>query len=54
MLLGSNLVTWRSKKQNIVARSSAKDEFRAMAKGICESLWLKIILEDFKIIAVDQ
>ena len=31
-----NLVTWRSKKQNIVARSSAKLEFRSMTHGVCE------------------
>ena len=42
-------MTWRSKKQNVVARSSAEAEFRAMAQGICELLWLKIILEDLKI-----
>ncbi|RDX82783.1 putative mitochondrial protein, partial [Mucuna pruriens] len=30
MFLGGNLVTWRSKKQNVVARSSAKAEFQAM------------------------
>ena len=47
--LGGNPLTWRSKKQNVVARSSAEDEFRAMALGICELLWLKIILEDSKI-----
>ena len=47
--LGGNLVTWRSKKQNVVARSSAEAEFRAMALGICELLWLKIILQDLKI-----
>ncbi|XP_057514198.1 uncharacterized mitochondrial protein AtMg00810-like [Actinidia eriantha] len=47
--LGGNLVTWRSKKQNVVARSSAEAEFRAMAQGVCELLWLKIILEDLKI-----
>ena len=42
-------MTWRSKKQNVVAHSSAEAEFRAMAQGICELLWLKIILEDLKI-----
>ena len=40
--LGGNLVTWRSKKQNVVARSSAKSESRAIAQGLCELLWLKI------------
>nr|KYP54851.1 Copia protein [Cajanus cajan] len=38
MLLGGNLVTWRSKKQNVVAQSSAKAEFQALLRGICE--WL--------------
>ncbi|XP_024017443.1 uncharacterized protein LOC112090417 [Morus notabilis] len=47
--LGGNLVTWRSKKQNVVARASAEAEFRAMALGICELLWIKIILEDLEI-----
>ena len=47
--LGGNLVTWRSKKQNVVARSSAEEKFEAVAQGICELLWLKIILDDMKI-----
>jgi len=29
--------------------SSAEAEFRTMAQGICELLWLKIILEDLRI-----
>ena len=33
----------------MVARSSAEAEFRAMAQGVYELLWLKIILEDLKI-----
>ena len=47
--LGGNLVTWRNKKQNVVTRSRAEVEFRVMALGVCELLWLKIILEDLKI-----
>ncbi|RDX85953.1 putative mitochondrial protein, partial [Mucuna pruriens] len=50
MFLGGNLVTWRSKKQNVVAQSSAEVEFRAMAHGICEGLWMKIILDKLKIL----
>ena len=41
--------SWRSKKQSVVARSSAEAEFQAMALGICELLWLKIILDDLNI-----
>ncbi|CAJ2656182.1 unnamed protein product [Trifolium pratense] len=44
-----NLVTWRSKKQGVVARSSAEAEFRAMAQGICEGLWIHKVLEELKI-----
>ena len=49
VFLGCNLVSWRSKKQRMVARPSVEAEFRAMALGVCELLWLKIILEDLKI-----
>ncbi|CAH9070098.1 unnamed protein product [Cuscuta epithymum] len=41
-----NLVTWRSKKQTVVARSSAEAEFRAMANGICEGIWLNQVLKE--------
>ena len=47
--LGGNLVTWRSKKQSVVVRSSVEAEFRAMALGICEGMWIKSILKDLKI-----
>ncbi|CAH9070189.1 unnamed protein product [Cuscuta europaea] len=43
-----NLVTWRSKKQNVVARSSVESEFRAMANGICELLWIKRVITELK------
>ena len=48
-LLGRNLVTWKSKKQIMMARSSVEVEFRVIAHGTCEPLWLKIILGDLKI-----
>ncbi|KAL0543454.1 hypothetical protein IC582_018550 [Cucumis melo] len=41
-----NLVTWRSKKQSVVARSSAEAEYRAMSLGICEEIWLQKVLSD--------
>ncbi|XP_022853510.1 uncharacterized protein LOC111374981 [Olea europaea var. sylvestris] len=44
-----NTTTWRSKKQNVVARSSAEAEFRAVAQGICEGLWIKKLLGELKV-----
>ena len=44
--VGGNLITWRSKKLNVVARSSVEAEFRGMALGICKALWLRLLLMD--------
>ncbi|XP_035839071.1 secreted RxLR effector protein 161-like [Helianthus annuus] len=45
-LVGGNLVTWRSKKQKVVALSSAEAEFRGVARGLSEVLWIRKLLED--------
>ncbi|KAK8710039.1 hypothetical protein V6N13_145383 [Hibiscus sabdariffa] len=44
--LWGNMVTWRSKKQAVISRSSAEAEFRALAQGICEGIWLLKLLKD--------
>jgi reverse transcriptase-like protein len=41
-LVGGNLVTWKSKKQKVVALS----EFRGIAKGITELLWIRKLPEE--------
>jgi hypothetical protein len=43
--VGENLVTWKSKKQNVVALSSVEAEFKGMSKGLCEILWIKGLLK---------
>jgi hypothetical protein len=44
--VGGNLVSWKSKKQKVVALSSAEAEFRGMSKGLCELLWLRRLLTE--------
>lgn len=46
--VGSNLVTWRSKKQVVVARSSIKVEVRSMTHGVCELFWLRHLIYELE------
>jgi hypothetical protein len=47
--VGGNLVTWKSKKQNVVARSSVEAEYRVMTSTASELVWIKHLLCDMKI-----
>uniref|UniRef100_A0A2N9IBP6 Reverse transcriptase Ty1/copia-type domain-containing protein n=1 Tax=Fagus sylvatica TaxID=28930 RepID=A0A2N9IBP6_FAGSY len=44
--LGDSLISWRSKKQHIVSRSSTEAEYRALADTTSELLALRWLLED--------
>ncbi|XP_070023417.1 secreted RxLR effector protein 161-like [Nicotiana sylvestris] len=48
VLVGGNLVSWKSKKQNMVARSSAEVEYQVMAMATCELIWIKRLLKELK------
>ncbi|GJZ96042.1 hypothetical protein Tco_0668376 [Tanacetum coccineum] len=49
VFLGSCLVFWKSKKQSVLAKSSAEAEYRAMSNVACENIWILKILTDLKV-----
>ena len=45
-LLCDSLISWRSKKQIVVTRSSTEAEYRALAATIAELIWLRWSLQN--------
>ncbi|CAM8943540.1 unnamed protein product [Rhodiola kirilowii] len=48
-MLGSSVLSWKTKKQTVVARSSAESEYRALASVCSEVIWLIRLLADMKV-----
>ena len=48
VFIRGNLISWKSKKQDVVARSSAEAEYRAMTLATCELIWLKHFLQELR------
>ena len=46
VFVGGNLISWKSKKQSVVSRSSAKSEYRAMTQSAYEIMWLHQLLAE--------
>jgi len=46
VFLGDNLISWSSKRQNTVSRSSAEAEYRAVANAVAEASWLRQLLSE--------
>ncbi|PKU81649.1 Retrovirus-related Pol polyprotein from transposon TNT 1-94 [Dendrobium catenatum] len=44
--LGSTLISWCSKKQTTVAKSSTEAEYRALSSAVSEILWLRRLVEE--------
>ncbi|KAM0024789.1 putative RNA-directed DNA polymerase [Helianthus debilis subsp. tardiflorus] len=48
LLFGGAPVSWKSKKQSVVSRSSAEAEYRAMATTVSEILWFRWLLTELE------
>ncbi|PNX69458.1 putative copia-type protein, partial [Trifolium pratense] len=49
IFFGSNLISWGSKKQQLVARSSTEAEYRSMANTTAELLWIQSLLQELQV-----
>jgi len=47
--IGHSLISWRTKKQIIVSRSSSEAKYRALASATCELQWIIYLLKDLNI-----
>jgi hypothetical protein len=46
MYLGDNLISWSSRRQTTVSRSSAEAEYHAVAMAVAESCWVRQLLQE--------
>jgi histone deacetylase 1/2 len=46
VFVGPNLISWSSKKQPIVSRSSTEAEYKALANGAAEAIWIESLLKE--------
>ena len=53
-LIGGNIISWKSKKQNVFVRFSAEAEYRAKASFTYELVWVKQFPQELKSCEIQQ
>lgn len=48
--LGGNLITWSSKKQSIISRSSTEAEFHSLAHVATDLIWIQSLFSDLHLV----
>ncbi|GJV83558.1 ribonuclease H-like domain-containing protein [Tanacetum coccineum] len=46
VFLGNNLLSWSSKRQSTLSRSSAEEEYHGVANAVAETCWLRNLLHE--------
>ncbi|XP_071695549.1 uncharacterized mitochondrial protein AtMg00810-like [Rutidosis leptorrhynchoides] len=46
VFLGNNLLSWSSKRQHTLSRSSAEAEYRGVANAVAETCWIRNLLRE--------
>lgn len=54
IFIGNNLISWSSKKQPTIARSSTEAEFRILADAAVEAIWVQNLLKEIRLVPITQ
>ncbi|KAK9048824.1 hypothetical protein SSX86_032209 [Deinandra increscens subsp. villosa] len=49
IFMGDNLISWSSKRQPTISRSSAEAEYRGVANAVAESTWIRNLLSELQV-----